>query len=183
MPSISSIPELVNALNDCDQRDFPRIAPSIDIPKEEFEKFATWDEDHYTRNCIANNDDYELLLLCWDEGQETPIHCHGGKECWVRVIAGPITEKRFEEDDFNPDKPDEVEKCKSGDITYMNDDLGFHSLHNEGSGRAMSLHLYVDPIKSCRIYDPEKGEFEMTELEYDTSTKYCMAEADETIRR
>ena len=48
------------------------------LNEAEFEKYATWNQESYTRNCIARTDTYELILLCWEKKQETPIHEHGG---------------------------------------------------------------------------------------------------------
>lgn len=175
MEKIADVEQLVNVLESCTKKDFPKVARYLDIPVEELNSFASWEKDHYTRNCISRSEDYELILLCWDKGQDTPIHCHGGKECWVKMISGTIREKRFDANNFRPNFPDEVTIMKAGDISYMNDDIGYHSLHQEGNQRAMSLHLYVSPIQSCRVYDPETQRFSRKQLQYDTVCENCMS--------
>ena len=32
----------------------------------------------YTRNLVGYNNSFTLLMLCWDRGQESPIHDHAG---------------------------------------------------------------------------------------------------------
>jgi len=101
---------------------------------------------------------------------DTPIHCHGGEECWVYALQGTIKEERF---DFSNDKEEEIElvqktTMQEDSISYMNDNMGFHKLINVGEGRAMTLHLYMNPIDRCRIFDEEQAKFEVKELEYHT---------------
>ena len=57
---------------------------------------------------------------------------------------------------------------KPDEISYMHDNMGFHSLHNRSTQRGMTLHLYMNPIDTCRIYDEEKGRFIRKEMSYDT---------------
>ena len=165
--SIESIEELINILPTCEARDFVELAERLDISKDEFEKYATWSTEKYTRNCIDRTDKYELLLLCWEKGLETPIHCHGGEECWVLMVEGTIKEIRVQQkNDQLVTESEEV--MKEGGISYMNDNMGFHSLHNLEDGRSMSLHLYMNPIDRCRVYDTENSTFVYKDLQYDT---------------
>ncbi|KAB1065216.1 cysteine dioxygenase [Salibacter halophilus] len=165
---ITSIEELVEILPSCKGNDFVELAERIDIPLSDYEKYASWCAEKYTRNCIDRTDDYELLLLCWDEGQDTPIHGHGGEECWVLMVDGHLKEIRIKEDDSGNLYDDRTVDMKVGDISYMHDDMGYHSLHNIHNGRSMTLHLYMNPIDRCLVYDDEKEKFEMKDMHYDT---------------
>jgi len=169
LDTITSLKQLREALPHCSGQEYVKIADQMEIPVSDFEPFAFFNEEHYTRNCIDRTDDYELLLLCWEPGQVTPIHGHGGEECWVYDLQGTILEKRQE---WN-EKAQEIEVIDTtvmseGQISYMNDHMGFHSLHNTGEDRAMTLHLYMNPIDRCDIYDSEKNDFETRELHYYT---------------
>ena len=55
--------------------------------------FAKCSDRAYQRVCVAHDDNAELILLCWDKGQGTPIHNHGRQECWVHIVEGEMTEK------------------------------------------------------------------------------------------
>lgn len=169
LKSISSLKQLVNTLPHCSGHQYVEIAGKMEIPLEDFEPFAFWNNETYTRNCIDRGEGYELILLCWEKGTDTPIHCHGGEECWVYGLKGEILEKRF---DFSGDEQNievtKVERMKTDSISYMNDNMGFHKLINVGDGRAMTLHLYMNPIDRCRVYDEDKEEFKYAELAYHT---------------
>lgn len=170
MQTIHSLSSLLKLLPNCKGKDYKDIAQHLQIPAQDLMEFATWDSSTYTRNCIDRTDDYELILLCWEEGQETDIHCHGGEECWVYLAKGKLHEKRFTYQDELSFK-NEFKMEKKG-LSYMNDELGYHSLHNIAVGRSMSLHLYVGPIDECTIYDEDEDEFIAKSLSYDTENTF-----------
>lgn len=166
---INSIKDLVTVLSETEKNDYAEIMHSLDLPLSAYEECSTWCKDCYTRNCIANNESFELILLCWEKGQETPIHDHGGEECWVKVIEG-----EFEETIYKKNNDEKMTLTKSsnytkGDVSYMVDFMGFHRLKNNIDGRTISLHLYAKPIRSCQLFDEESETFVRKTMSYDTS--------------
>ena len=167
---ISSLEELLDELPECSGSDYVRIAKNMVLPASDFNDIQSWSQEGYTRNCIERTESYELILLCWEPDQYTPIHCHGGEECWVYVLQGDVEECYYEE---HPKSGLPVPKGfpnirRQGQLSYMNDEMGFHTLKNITSGRAMSLHLYMNPIDRCRIYDTEEGDLKWKEMTYDS---------------
>ena len=54
---------------------------------------------NYTRNLVATDDEtYDLLLLCWNPGKQSPIHDHPCDGCRVRVCKGNVEETRYSVD-------------------------------------------------------------------------------------
>lgn len=169
--SIETLNELVDSLTEGERVTFGDIVHSIQIPKQDFEEINSWSKKCYTRNCIAQGDEFELILLCWEKGQASPIHDHGGEECWVKIIDG-----EFRETLYQKNKEGELESIKSmestaGDITYMVDFMGYHRLENLSNKRSLSLHLYAKPIRRCNVYDEDSKDFVSKELSYDTVTE------------
>ncbi len=163
---IRSIEELITALMLADQNLYDSIVRSIRIPYSMFYDYCSWSNETYTRNCIEENEKFELILLCWNGKQKTPIHNHGGEECWVKVIEGT-----FKENIYTTEKNGKLKMIKSidskpNDVTYMIDFMGFHSIENLSTERGMSLHLYAKPIRRCKIYDENIEEFVNKELTY-----------------
>lgn len=164
---VRSLKNLLRALPEANGKDYVSLAQDMEIPHEDFQPYAFWSADFYTRNCLDRNENYELLLLCWQPGQETPIHCHNGEECWVYTIQGNLQEQRFDwQEEQQALKRLGTEKMRAGQVSYMNDNMGFHSLHNTGAQPAMTLHLYMKPIDRCRIYDEALRGFQYRELQY-----------------
>ena len=166
--NIQSINDLVTALSEGERTTYNQIIRSIEIPVVEFENFCSWSSEHYTRNCVFENEKFELILLCWEPGQKTPIHDHGGEECWVKAVQGEFEEVIYKLGDNNELKLIKSGISKTNDITYMIDFIGFHSLQNISTERSMSLHLYAKPIKTCNSYDEVTGELVNRELVYNT---------------
>lgn len=166
MDNPDCIASLVEALNNADLKQFPSILKNMNIDTSVFEDHATWDTQDYTRNCIERNDRYELLLLCWNPGNVTPIHSHGGQKCWVYQIAGELSEQRFINTENGPTETHR-QVLKPHNLTYMDDRMGFHVLQNNSKERSMSLHVYAHPIVKCKVFNDQTKDFEVKKLKYD----------------
>ncbi len=166
-----TLDELVTALSEEERTTYSNIFHSIKIPNSTFEPCSSWSNSRYTRNCLAENEKFELILLCWEEGQKTPIHDHGGEECWVKVIEGELRETHYKYNEDGELKTGKTAVSKTDDISYMIDFMGFHSLENISDGRAMSLHLYAKPIRNCKIFDDKSGQFVRKDMNYCTVAK------------
>lgn len=167
--ALQSLDDLIIALSEQKTERFNHIIHSIKLSAEDFETYCSWSNTCYTRNCIIDNDRFELILICWCEGHATPIHDHGGEECWVKVIEG-----EFKETIYKKNEDDELYSVKSSiskanDVTYMKDFMGFHSLENVSNKRSMSLHLYAKPIRKCNVFDEDSKTFVNKNMFYDTS--------------
>ncbi len=174
---IATPEELIAQLNHCTGRELGQALKKASLDATSFEPFATWQKGTYTRNCLAKTNAYELLLLCWDVEAVTPIHCHDAQDCWVYALSGNLVEQRF---DVDPVTDELVQthtmNIKSGQMTFMTDDMGFHDLKNIGNSRAMTLHLYMNPIEKCRVYNETTEVFVQKQLHYDSDvSNYLMS--------
>ena len=166
-----SLNELISALKNEQSTKYHDILHSMEIPKSAFEVFCSWSESTYTRNCIFENERFELILICWQSSHKTPIHDHGGEECWVKVIDGEFKETVYKSNEVSEVSEVNILKTtlfKAGDISYMIDFMGCHQLKNLSSHRALSLHLYAKPIRNCNVYDEQSKEFVQKKMSYHT---------------
>ena len=163
-----SIDDLVQALKENNNSNFTSIITSTYLSIHTLEEYSSWSDECYTRNCIEENEKFELILLCWEKGQQTPIHDHGGEECWVKIINGEFKETIFKTTESGELEVENSFVLKEDEISYMIDFMGFHSIENISDGRSMSLHLYAKPIRNCNIFDEDLKTFEMKNLQYDT---------------
>lgn len=163
-----SLTELVSILSKEEREKYAAIFGSLNLPKRAFTDICSWSCKSYTRNCIVENEKFELVLLCWEKGQITPIHDHGGEECWVKIIEGEFRETIYKVDNFGELNMVKSTISKTGDITYMIDFIGCHRLENLSNARSMSLHLYAKPIRNCNMFDESSGKFYKKELAYST---------------
>jgi cysteine dioxygenase len=167
MNHITSIEQLTKTLDSSGPLDRAKIMKRIKIEAHELESFTTWSKQGYTRNCLARTKQYELILLCWDIGAKTPIHGHGGEDCWVYQIQGVVKEMRFEQVGKLLKATNQI-VLAPGKLTYMNDVMGYHSIENTSNQRAMTLHIYASPIDTCKVYNEKIDCFEIKEMSYHT---------------
>ena len=132
---ISTVTALTKALSTSTGKEFSALVNKLELSSEDLEPFISWSDQTYTRNCIARDDHYELVLLCWNGHQTTPIHCHGGEECWVMMIEGVLKEDRFDLHDDNTISLSNVMEIQGHQISYMNDNMGLHRLSNNSADR------------------------------------------------
>ena len=105
-----------------------------------------------------HNDLFDLLILSWAPGTKSPIHDHPCERCFLMNISGSMFEERYEKDsDGNLHKLHTVQ-IPERVATWISDDEGLHSVGNNGSTLACSLHCYIPGFTTpCRIFDPLTG--------------------------
>ena len=167
MTPITSIEQLIECFDEAEPSEQAHVLKRTDISIAEFEKHATWKKEAYSRNCLVSTEAFEIILICWDTKAKTPIHGHDGQDCYVLQVSGTLTEKRFKENENGFTLINEANFTK-GTLSYMNDRMGYHTLENLSNSRAMTIHVYANPISSCKVYNEEKSKFEIKTLKYDS---------------
>jgi cysteine dioxygenase len=129
---------------------------------EDWTEFALFSQDHYTRNLVARNRDFELMILCWGAGQESPIHNHEGQDCWMAVLRGEMEEQRYEmptPGEAGPLRAKSTYRFGKGQVAFIRDEMGLHLVRPAASSRAggITLHVYAQPYDDCNCYCPETG--------------------------
>ncbi|MBM4067516.1 MAG: hypothetical protein FJ271_01020 [Planctomycetes bacterium] len=109
--------------------------------------FITFSERGYTRNKVREGAWYHLLVLCWKNGQRSPIHDHAGSACGVRVLRGTATETTFV-----PAANGHIKAVASRDLpagkVCATQDSDIHQLSNLQANDAdlVTLHVYSPPL-------------------------------------
>jgi cysteine dioxygenase len=125
----------------------------LNIRCEDVADHIRFSDRHYARNLVRAGPWYHVLVLCWQNGQRSPIHDHTGSSCGVRVLRGTATETSFE---FAP----------SGDVVATGShqlapgsvcatqDSDLHQVSNLQAGGAdlVTLHVYSPPLKLMGTY-------------------------------
>ncbi len=168
MKSAENIQELLQLLSESSKTQYNSILNSFDFDAIDFKAFESWSSGKYTRNCMHKDSQFELLLLCWDEGQETSIHDHNGEDCWVYLLNGEMKEIFYTLNNSNHPIEDRSQSILPHQLSFMNDRIGFHKLRNSFKGKSMSLHLYAKPIEQCSFYCENSEQFVERKLNYDT---------------
>jgi cysteine dioxygenase len=204
------------------RRVFERDEVDVDYVKEllasyksnpkEWGKFAIFDQYRYTRNLVdTGNGKYNLIALCWGEGQGSSVHDHSDAHCFVKVLDGALKETMFEwpagaDDATIAEDGDETGACgrrtrlskrhENGEgltetgvsmfdkdaVTYINDEMGIHRVENPShSNPAVSLHLYSPPFDFCRTFDQRTGKSNRVKMVYWSKFGQRNSTVDKTV--
>lgn len=107
----------------------------------------------YMRNLVRGGPWYNIVVLCWKNGQRSPIHDHRGSSCAVKVLRGVATETLF---DFAPNG--QVRALSSRDLgpgaVCASQDTDVHQVSNLQAGGAdlVTLHVYSPPLHEMGTY-------------------------------
>lgn len=123
-------------------------------------RFGVFDAASYTRSLLYKDSRLEVLALGWQGGQSTAVHDHGGSVGITRVVQGDLLDEIFEPDP-QTGALSLVRTClltAGTTVEIPSQRIHRQSLFVEGQG--LTVHLYVEPLRTLGIYanfggDPE----------------------------
>ncbi|CAE7239745.1 CDO1 [Symbiodinium sp. CCMP2592] len=69
---------------------------SVKLNPREWQQHAVYRRGRYTRNIVGYSpNQFIVLLLCWERGQQSPIHDHAGAHCFIKMLSGQLQERKF----------------------------------------------------------------------------------------
>jgi cysteine dioxygenase len=133
-----------------------------EISYDDVADFVRFTDRGYARNLVRRGEHYALLVLCWKNGQRSPIHDHHGSSCAVRVLRGTATETLFE---FAPNGhlwAVGSRQHRSGSVVGSQDS-DVHQISNLQAGDAdlVTVHVYSPPLMwmgTYTLYDTTRGQ-------------------------
>jgi len=144
-----------------------RILEDYAAGADDWREFALYRDDGcYARNLIGANELFELILLCWGPGQQSPIHNHEGQRCWMTTLEGEIEETHYSFRQGAPPVPGATRVYRPGGVTFITDDIALHRIRPRNGQGGVSLHLYSKPIRACRLYCERTGAIEWAQMSY-----------------
>jgi len=167
--------DLIKNLQNFSIENFPVQAVSQFIGKyqfstEELKSYCFYKDNKYARHLVHKEKDFEILIVCWNPGQISPIHGHEGEKCWMRVETGALQISNYNLNSVNPLSLTMIDVVK-GEVGYLDGPAEIHSVENVFNEPAVSLHIYAKPFAECDIYDLEDGLILKTKLLYDSIYK------------
>jgi cysteine dioxygenase len=140
------------------------------IEPASLQRYMFFRPERYTRNLVFKNEAFELLVICWNIGQQAPVHGHEGERCWSRIEQGSLLLCNYRELCENPLVVQQINQPYRGERGCLDGPADIHSVANPAieEAPAVSLHLYSHPYDQCDIYDLEKNEKRRVRLRYDS---------------
>ena len=153
---------------------YNNLFSAIEISEKEWEKYATWKDSRYTRNCISSCDEYELLLMCWGKEHKSPVHSFTFQQGWIKVLEGDLQIQRYR---MNRDElcchKSELITLSAGESTYLNDNMGFHQVLNNAGGKSVSLHLNIEKVTDWEVFRECRKETILVKPLLDSKSNGC----------
>lgn len=133
----------------------------IEIDWRQISPYVLYSPQTYRRNLIKASRWYNLLVLCWKNGQRSPIHDHVGSNCALRVLQGTMTETLFEFALNGHVKATFSRDIQRGEVVgSMDTDLHQVSNLQPDDASLITLHCYSPPLLmmgTYTLYDRERG--------------------------
>ncbi len=157
---------LINDLDHLEKRaslsELRSLLERLVLDARDLEGLTRFGEPSYQRILVRAGRWYHLWVMCWKNGQRSPIHDHVGSNCAVRVVRGTATITDFA---FTPNG--HVKAVGSLDLpsgsVFANHDDDLHQVSNlqAGSAELVTLHIYSPPLLRMGTYsltDRRRGE-------------------------
>ena len=92
-------------------------------------EYISFKSDNYARHLVYKDEDFEILIVCWEPGHIAPIHGHEGEKCWMRVELGALKVQNYQLDSVSPLSLTMIEEVK-GEKGFLDGPADIHSVEN-----------------------------------------------------
>jgi cysteine dioxygenase len=152
-----TLPDLIAYLDGLSGRapldELLELLACLEVDPADLAEHVRFSAQGYTRNLVRAGPWYNLLVLCWRNGQRSPIHDHAGSSCAVRVLRGVLTETTFVFVPHGRVKAVGSRDLTAGDVCGSAD-LDLHQVSNlqDGDADLVTLHVYSPPLRRMGTY-------------------------------
>jgi cysteine dioxygenase len=150
---------------------FLELTGRLRVSDDLIESCARFSDVEYTRNLVLRTSAFELLVLCWQPGQESTIHDHAGSLNSIRVYSGELTSRIFAPADgvtagAGPVVQTQEDRLLPSEAVIGVDRSGIHQLADTASEPLVTVHVYAPPLKDLVVYHTASDVVERRPLRY-----------------
>jgi cysteine dioxygenase len=128
------------------------------LTAEDVADYLVFRPERYVRNLLHSGPSYQALVLCWRNGQRSPIHNHRGSHCGVKVLRGVATETLFARAPNGMIFATGSHDLPIGRVCASADE-DIHQVSNLQAGGAdlVTLHVYSPPLLRMDMFSLDSG--------------------------
>ena len=93
-----------------------------DYKGDDWKQYVKVDNKRYCRNKIIENDNFEIFIISWNKNQNAPLELY------------------------------ESNCMKTNDVSFMKNDIGYHSILNESDEIAITFQVYNPPNHKTKFF-------------------------------
>ncbi|KDD72661.1 hypothetical protein H632_c3057p0, partial [Helicosporidium sp. ATCC 50920] len=152
----------------------------------DWQSYLEFNPHHYVRHLVDENEDFEMMLLCWQPGQASHVHNHAESHCWLTCMQGAATEMLYKpapasvESSIEPKSQEDRDppgivgiaypcpalelvdehRLNAGQTGYINDSMALHAVGIPADVPApgsVTLHIYSPPIRRVKLFEPDSN--------------------------
>lgn len=160
-----SIEKLIEGLREIPDSEFHcdpvyRYLSENPVEISTIEPYFNWSSNFYTRNLVYKDARFELMVVCWEQGQVSRIHNHADQMCWMTVPVGRLKGQNFRAVELDEasgycklerTETFELAECLAAKVELEEPIHQILNLADFGE-RAVSIHIYSKPFDSCLSY-------------------------------
>lgn len=117
--------------------------------------YIAFSDNAYSRQSIYRTAQFELLLLCWQPGQYSPIHDHADSLNVTRVYQGLLSSREFVQTAEGVKLVHQSELKQGASVAVKRHAI--HQLANESNAPLVTFHLYARSLQDIQRYCPNSG--------------------------
>jgi cysteine dioxygenase len=124
-----------------------------DLTADRLADYLVFRPERYVRNLVHAGPCYQALVLCWRNGQRSPIHNHRGSNCGVKVLRGVAKETVFARAPNGAVYAVRSRDLEAGHLC-ASADADVHQMSNLQAGGAdlVTLHIYSPPLLRMEMF-------------------------------
>lgn len=119
----------------------------LPITCDDVAHYIRFSDRGYQRNLVHSGESYNLWVMCWKNGQRSPVHDHAASVCAVRVLRGTLTESRYKFAANGAVVATGSRELSEGSVCAAQDNY-LHQIANFQAGNRdlVTLHIYSPPL-------------------------------------
>ncbi len=135
------------------------------VSKLPLDEYVSFSDDGYKRNTVHVSSKCEVVVLCFKEGQATPIHDHAGSVGITVVLDGIMTEELFNKQQTGVILNTLTREFGTDALshTYL---TTIHRVSNAHTGGLVTIHIYFPPLTLMNIYNLKDTHIEKWTADY-----------------
>ncbi len=136
-----------------------------DVSKLPLDEYVSFSDDGYQRSTVHVSSKCEVVVLCFKEGQATPIHDHAGSVGITIVLDGIMTEELFNKQQTGVILNTLTREFGTDALshTYL---TTIHRVSNAHTGGLVTIHIYFPPLALMNIYNLKDTHIEEWTADY-----------------
>ena len=104
---------------------------------------------YYNKILFCENKMLDCYFIFWNRNSESKIHDHSNNGCYYKLLKGNLNEYVYNTD-LNIIR---VNNILEDELSYIDNDIGYHKILNPENELAISVHVYSPPNYTMNSYD------------------------------